>query len=282
VPGNRGSIKTTNTMHIQGLLGMWVVAIRASIQLGAVSMEERLHKIIASAGLASRRAAEQLILDGAVTVDGKVTRELGVRIDPALHHIKVRGKLINPRLASQKKTYILLDKPRGYVSSVSDPQRRPVVMDLVQGRHAGLHLVGRLDFNTEGLLILTNDGEFTELLTRAGKVPKVYQVKVKGSPSPDQIQQLRRGVRLGPIKTAPAEIKLVERTREAGNTWYEVTLREGRNQQIRKMFQSIGHTVTKLRRVKIGHVSDKGLRPGMSRDLTPSEVKRFLNDYGKQ
>jgi len=242
-------------------------------------MEERLQKIIASAGIASRRAAEQLILDGEVTVDGSVIRELGLKVDPALHHIKVRGKLINPRLTSHKKTYVLIDKPRGYVSSLTDPQHRPVVMDLVPGRHSGLHLVGRLDFNTEGLLILTNDGEFTELLTRAGKVPKVYQVKVKGSPTPDQIEHLRRGVRLGRIKTAPAEIKLVERTREAGNAWYEVTLREGKNQQIRKMFDSIGHPVTKLRRVKIGHIGYKGLKPGASRELTPAEVARFFRDY---
>src|SRR5215813_15485333 len=120
-------------------------------------MEERLQKIIASAGIASRRAAEQMIIDGEVTIDGKVVKELGTRVDPALHHIKVRGKLINPRLGSQKKTYILIDKPRGYVSSSVDPQRRPVVIDLLPGRHSGLHLVGRPDFNTEGLLILTND-----------------------------------------------------------------------------------------------------------------------------
>src|SRR5215467_12409176 len=242
-------------------------------------MEERLQKLIAAAGISSRRAAEQMILDGEVTVDGKVTRELGARIDPAQHHIKVRGKLINPRLGSHKKTYILIDKPRGYVSSLSDPQRRPLVVDLVPRRPAGLHLVGRLDFNTEGLLILTNDGEFTELLTRAGKVPKVYHVKVKGFPTPEQILHLRRGVRLGAIKTAPAEIKLLERTREAGNAWYEVTLREGKNQQIRKMFESIGHPVTKLRRVKIGHIGDKGLKPGMARELTSTEVGRFFRDY---
>ena len=242
-------------------------------------MEERLQKLIAAAGIASRRAAEQLILDGEVTLDGKVVRELGTRIDPALHHIKVRGKLINPKLASQKKTYVLIDKPRGYVSSLSDPQRRPVVMELVPGRHSGLHLVGRLDFNTEGLLIMTNDGEFTELLTRAGKVPKVYQVKVKGFPAPDQIDHLRRGIKLAGVKTARAEITILERTRKAGNTWFEVTLREGKNQQIRKMFDSIGHPVTKLRRVKIGHISDKGLKPGMARELTPAEVARFFRDY---
>jgi pseudouridine synthase len=243
-------------------------------------MEERLQKIIAAAGISSRRAAEQMIVDGEVTVDGKVTRELGVRVDPSLHHIKVKGKLINPRLGPQKKAYILVDKPRGYVSSLSDPQRRPLVIDLVARRPAGLHLVGRLDFNTEGLLILTNDGDFTELLTAAGKVPKVYHVKVKGSPAPEQIAHLRGGIKLGRIKTAPAEIKLLERTRQAGNAWYEVTLREGKNQQIRKMFDSIGHSVIKLRRVKIGHVGEKGMRPGMSRELTPAEVKRFISEYG--
>jgi 23S rRNA pseudouridine2605 synthase len=220
-----------------------------------------------------------MILDGEVTVDGRVTRELGTRIDPSLHHIKVRGKLINPRLASQRKTYTLIDKPRGYVSSTSDPQKRPLVTDLLPGKRTGLHLVGRLDFNTEGLLILTNDGEFTELLTRAGKVPKVYHVKVKGSPPADQIERLRLGIKIGRVKTAPTEIKLIERTRDAGNAWYEVTLREGKNQQIRKMFESIGHPVTKLRRVKIGHVGDKGMKPGMSRELAPAEVARFFRDY---
>jgi pseudouridine synthase len=242
-------------------------------------MEERLQKIIAAAGIASRRAAEQMIVDGEVTVDGRVIKELGARLDPSLHHIKVRGKLINPRLGPKKKAYILVDKPRGYVSSLSDPQQRPLVIDLVPRRPAGLHLVGRLDFNTEGLLMLTNDGDFTELLTRAGKVPKVYHVKVKGSPAPDRIARLRGGVKLGRIKTAPAEIKLLERTSRAGNAWYEVTLREGKNQQIRKMFDSIGHPVTKLRRVKIGHVGDKGLKPGMARDLSPAEVARFFRDY---
>jgi 23S rRNA pseudouridine2605 synthase len=242
-------------------------------------MEERLQKIIASTGIASRRAAEKMILDGEVTVDGRVTRELGARVDPSLHHIKVRGRLINPRLASQMKIYILIDKPRGYVSSTSDPRKRPLVTDLLPGKRAGLHLVGRLDFNTEGLLILTNDGQFTELLTRAGKVPKVYHVKVRGFPSPDHIEHLRQGIKFRGLKTAPAEIKLLDRTREAGNAWYEVTLREGKNQQIRRMFDSIGHPVTKLRRVKIGHVGDKGLKSGMSRELTSAEVARFFRDY---
>jgi 23S rRNA pseudouridine2605 synthase len=242
-------------------------------------MEERLQKIIASAGIASRRAAEEMILDGEVTVDGRVTRELGTRVDPEHHHIKVRGKLVNPLLGSQKKIYILIDKPRGYVSSTSDPRKRPLVTDLLPGKRTGLHLVGRLDFNTEGLILLTNDGEFTELLTRAGKVPKVYHVKVKGLPSPDQIEHLRLGIKYRGLRTGPAEIKLLERTREAGNAWYEVTLREGKNQQIRKMFESIGHSVTKLRRVRIGHIGDKGMKAGMSRELTPAEVSRFFRDY---
>jgi 23S rRNA pseudouridine2605 synthase len=140
----------------------------------------------------------------------------------------------------------------------------------------GLHPVGRLDFNTEGLIILTNDGELTNFLTKGGKVEKVYHAKVKGSPGEEQIERLRRGIALGQSRTAPARIRLIERTREAGNNWYEVILREGKNQQIRRMFDSIGHSVVKLRRVRIGHIDDRGLAPGEYRELKPSEVQRFF------
>jgi 23S rRNA pseudouridine2605 synthase len=150
-------------------------------------------------------------------------------------------------------------------------------MDLVPGgSRRGLHPVGRLDFNTEGLMIITNDGELTRLLTEGGLVPKVYSVKVKGSPSDEQIARLRRGIRLGGTRTAPAEIKLVERTKQGGNAWYEVTLRQGKNQQIRRMFDAIGHSVVKLRRISVGHVTDHGLAPGQYRELRRGEVARFF------
>ena len=240
-------------------------------------MEERIQKIIAAAGMGSRRAGEEMILRGEVTVNGERITELGTKADPQRDHIKVRGKLINPMISAQEKRYLLLNKPRGYLSSVSDPKQRPLVMNLLpESARRGLHPVGRLDFNTEGLIILTNDGELTRAITKGGVVPKVYHVKVKGAPTEEQITRLRRGIRLGKKHSSPAEIDLIEKTREAGNSWYQVTLREGRNQQIRRMFDSTGHSVVKLRRVSIGHVTDRGLAPGQYRPLTSAEVKRFL------
>jgi pseudouridine synthase len=238
-------------------------------------MEERLQKLIAAAGLASRRHAEELIAAGEVTVNGEVVREQGTKADPARDHIKVRGKLINPLLEKHEKTYVLLNKPRGYLSALSDPEGRPLVSDLVPPALGRLHPVGRLDFNTEGLLILTNDGELTNYVTSArNKVEKVYEVKVKGVPPEEQVARLRRGIRLDDgVKTAPAEILKTDETRT--NTWYEVKLREGRNQQIRRMFDSIGHSVIKLRRVRIGPVTAEGILIGQCRHLTPVEVKRL-------
>ena len=246
-------------------------------------MQERLQKIIAAAGIASRRAAEEMILEGEVKVNGTVISQLGAKADPARDHIKVRGKLINPGLAHRKKRYFLINKPRGYLSSLSDPQRRPLVTELIPPTlREGLHLVGRLDFNTEGLIIATNDGELTQFVAQAGAVPKVYAVKVQGAPAEEDIQRLRAGVRLSGSRTAPAEIKLVEHTRKAGNSWYEVTLKEGRNQQIRRMFDLIGHPVVKLRRIRIGNLSDKGLLLGHYREMKSSEVKALFNAYGQK
>jgi len=243
-------------------------------------MMERLQKIIANAGVASRRAVEEMMLRGEVSVNGRTVTELGSKADPERDHIKVRGKLINPH-RQQEKRYILINKLRGYLSSVSDPKNRPLVAHLLPpSARRGLHPVGRLDFNTEGLIILTNDGELTNLLTAGGKVEKVYEVKVKGSPTESQIERLRAGVMIGRSRAAPAKIDLIERTRQAGNSWYKVTLREGKNQQIRKMFDSIGHSVVKLRRIKIGHLTDSGLPPGGHRELSPSEVNRFFKTPG--
>jgi len=244
-------------------------------------MLERLQKIIANAGLGSRRAAEEMMLRGEVTVNGKPVKELGTKADPNQDHIKVRGKLISPA-GTREKRYFLINKLRGYLSSAADPKNRPLVAHLLPpSARRGLHPVGRLDFNTEGLIILTNDGDFTNSITTAGRVEKVYHVKVKGMPGADQIDRLRRGIALGRSRTAPAEIRLMNRTKEAGNAWYEVILREGKNQQIRRMFDSVGHSVVKLRRVRIGHVTDSGLAPGQHRELTPSEVKRFLKPPSK-
>src|ERR687889_1213799 len=238
-------------------------------------MEERLQKLIAAAGIASRRHAEELIEAGEVTVNGEVVRELGTKADPARDHIKVRGRLINTLLESREKTYVLLNKPRGYLTALSDPEGRPLVSELVPHSLGRLHPVGRLDFNTEGLLILTNDGELTNYVTAArNKVAKVYEAKVKGIPPEEQVERLRRGVRLEDgARTAPARIVKTGETKT--NAWYEVTLREGRNQQIRRMFDLVSHSVIKLRRVRIGPVTAEGILIGQWRHLTPAEVKRL-------
>lgn len=237
-------------------------------------MLERLQKLISQSGIASRRAAEELILSGRVTVNGVTITELGTKADPDRDHIKVSGKLVNPLLVNRKKTYILLNKPKGYLSSAADPEGRKLVTELVKG-YGRLHPVGRLDFNTEGLIILTNDGEFTNAVAASKKIPKVYSVKVKGIPTDAAINKLRRGIRLDDgFNTAPAQIEVLKPT--ARNGWYEVTLFEGHNQQIRKMFDAIGHSVVKLRRIRIGQITDRGLAVGKSRELKPAELKDLL------
>jgi pseudouridine synthase len=239
-------------------------------------MEERLQKLIAAAGIASRRHAEELITSGLVTVNGQVVTELGTKADAARDHIKVRGKLINPVLAKREKVYVLLNKPKGYLSSVSDPEGRPLVTELLPPSLGRLHPVGRLDFNTEGLLLLTNDGDFTNFITAArNRVEKVYEAKVKGVPPEPAIERIRRGVVLEDgTKTAPAKITKVYET--GSNAWFEVVLHQGRNQQIRRMFDVIGHSVVKLRRARIGPLEDNDLKPGYWRLLTPSEVIRLM------
>jgi pseudouridine synthase len=243
-------------------------------------VEERLQKLIAQAGIASRRHAEEMITAGDVTVNGKVITALGTKADPQKDHIKVRGKLINPAIQRRQNVYVLLNKPKGYLSSVSDPDQRPLVMDLLPPSLGKLHPVGRLDFNTEGLLLLTNDGAFTNFITAArNQVAKVYEARVKGVPPEPAIDRLRAGVVLEDgTRTARSEITLVKST--GANAWFEVILHEGRNQQIRRMFDLIGHSVVKLRRVRIGSLNDQGLRPGQWRYLAPNEVEQLLK--GKQ
>ena len=245
-------------------------------------MEERLQKLIAAAGVASRRHAEELISAGKVTVNGEVIKELGSKADPDKDHIKVNGKLINPQLKSREKVYILLYKPKGYLTSVSDAEGRPLVMDLLPPALARVHPVGRLDFNTEGLLLLTNDGDFTNFITAArNRVEKEYEVKVKGVPTESGIERLRRGVVLEDgTRTAPAKIAKLGETKT--NTWYEVLLHQGRNQQVRRMFEMIGHSVLKLRRVRIGFLRDDNLKPGQWRFLSPAEVRKLTKPQDKR
>lgn len=232
--------------------------------------EERLQKILAKAGVASRRKAEQMITEGRVTVNGTIISELGSKADLERDHIKVDGKLLH---APKRLVYIALNKPKAYVTTVSDPQGRDTVMDLVKGVKERVYPVGRLDYHSEGLLLLTNDGEFANRITAARThVQKTYVVKVTGEISPEQERQFREGVHLHGRKTAPAQLKLLNHQE---NPWYEVKLIEGRQNQIRLMFKSFGVLVEKLRRVKIGFLELTGLKPGEWRYLTDREVERF-------
>jgi len=238
-------------------------------------MLERLNKLIAQAGLASRRGADELIINGEVSVNGAIITEPGTKADPEKDHIKVGGKLINAKIAKREIVYILLNKPKGYLSSAADPEGRKLVTDLVKG-YGKLHPVGRLDYNTEGLLILTNDGNFTNLVASSKTIPKVYEAKVKGLPNENAINKLRKGVLLEDgFKTAPAQIKELKGTEKNG--WYEVTLYEGHNQQIRKMFDSIGHSVVKLKRIAIGSINYDRLPVGAYRELDEEEIKNIAN-----
>ncbi|MDD5305633.1 MAG: pseudouridine synthase [Elusimicrobia bacterium] len=237
--------------------------------------EERLQKIMAAAGIASRRKSEELILGGRVRINGQIVTELGTKADPARDHIRVDGKLLQ---GSEKHRYYMLNKPKGYVTTVSDPENRPTVMKFFERAGARVYPVGRLDYQSEGLLLVTNDGELANRLTKASsKVEKTYLVKISGKPSQSALNQLRGGImidrgkrdsREGRVLTQPAAIRLV---RDADNPWYEVTLTEGRNRQIRKLFEEIGHFVEKIRRVGYGPLV-LDIPPGEIRELTADEV----------
>jgi 23S rRNA pseudouridine2605 synthase len=241
---------------------------------------ERLQKIIAAAGLASRRKAEELITAGRVQVNGKTVKELGSKADPEHDHIRVDGKLLH---GPERPIYLMLNKPKGYITAASDPQGRPTVLDLVRAG-ARVYPVGRLDYASEGLLLLTNDGALAAKLMHASShVPKTYQVKVSGRPTEAELGKLRAGVVLPPDpkhpraprkesrKTAPAGIRLL---RDAPNPWYEVTLIEGQNRQIRRMFETVGHHVEKIKRVRYGPL-ELDIEPGASRPLSPRELARL-------
>jgi len=231
---------------------------------------ERLQKILAQAGIASRRKAEQYILDGRVTVNGDIVTTLGAKADPERDHIKVDGKLLHK---PKQLVYLALNKPNNCVTTAEDPQGRPTVMDLVRGVRERVYPVGRLDYHSEGLLLLTNDGEFAHRITSAAHhVPKTYLVKVNGRLSPEQEEQFRQGIPLHGRRTAPAGLKMIK---EGANPWYEVRLIEGRQNQIRIMFKHFGRLVEKLKRVKIGFLELGALAPGQLRRLRPDEVARF-------
>lgn len=258
---------------------------------------ERLQKIIAAAGIASRRKAEQLITAGFVSVNGQTVTELGTKADPAVDSIKVNGRLL---AGAERHVYLLLHKPKGHVTTVSDPEGRPTVLELLRGVKARVYPVGRLDYLSEGLLLLTNDGALAQKLTHASShVAKTYQVKVSGKPSEADIDKLRAGIflpaertRLKPpeaqqgagagrrrsesVRTAPAKVRLL---RDAENPWYEITLIEGRNRQIRRMFEQVGHHVEKIKRVRYGPLQ-LDVEPGEFRHLTGQEVAALKSAPG--
>jgi 23S rRNA pseudouridine2605 synthase len=232
---------------------------------------ERLQKLIAAAGLASRRKAEELITAGRVTVNGAIVTELGTKADPTTDKIAVDGKPLQSR---EQLLYLLLHKPKGYVTTASDPEGRPTVLDLMKAVSARVYPVGRLDYASEGLLLMTNDGALAQKLTKAGShVEKTYLVKISGRPSDQDLARLRAGITIElddgrRVKTSPAKIRLAE---DAPNPWYEVVLIEGRNRQIRRMFDRIGHHVEKIKRTKLGPLT-LDVPPGRFRPLTTKEI----------
>jgi 23S rRNA pseudouridine2605 synthase len=235
----------------------------------------RLQKVLARAGVASRRAAEKLIEAGRVRVDGRVVTELGTRVDPRSSRVEVDGQ----RVVAEDAVYVVLHKPRGVVSTMSDPEGRPTVRTLLADVPGRVYPVGRLDFNTSGVLLATNDGDFAVALTHPRKaVPKTYFVKVQGQMGPKDLERWRRGVELDDGPTLPAKVKLLRH--EGDKTWIELTITEGRNQQVRRMGEATGFRVMRLARAEFAEVTAEKLRPGEWRYLTADELTELKRDYG--
>ncbi|MEK4629316.1 MAG: pseudouridine synthase [Solibacillus sp.] len=241
---------------------------------------ERLQKVIAYAGVASRRKAEQLILEGKVRVNGNIVRELGTKVSNS-DEIEVEGV----KLEKEDKVYFLLYKPRGYISAVTDDKGRKTVTDIFKKRvHQRIFPVGRLDYDTTGLLLLTNDGEFSNLMTHPKfKIDKTYIARVKGVPTKQGLMKLQGGIRLEDGKTAPAKVSMTSFDEKAGKAICEITIHEGKNRQVRRMFEAIGTPVVKLKRERFAFLDLAGLTPGEYRELTKHEVKllRVLAETGK-
>jgi 23S rRNA pseudouridine2605 synthase len=238
-------------------------------------MEERLQKIIARMGLASRRGAEEIIADGRVTVNGKVAT-IGTKADSARDHIKVDGKLL---FRAEPKVYLMLNKPRGVVTSLLDPEGRPTVKDYLRGVKYRVFPVGRLDYDSEGLILLTNDGEFSnKLLHPSNKIPKTYAVKIKGMITEDKMKKLRLGVRLEDGITEPARARFLRESET--NSWIEISITEGRKRQIRRMVEAVGHPAIKLRRISINGLRLGGLKIGELRALTDKELQLLRQEAG--
>lgn len=235
----------------------------------------RLQKLLSMAGVASRRAAEELILEGRVVVNGAVVTTLGTKADPAHDEVRVDGRRLR---FDTRPRYIILNKPKGYVTTRKDPQGRRTIMELLSGVREYVYPVGRLDYETDGLLLMTSDGDLAARLTHPKhEVPRVYQAVVVGTPDEDALEKLRRGVFLDGRRTAPAEVR---RAGSGGKgpkplTMLTITLREGRNRQVRRMCALVGHPVRRLTRIKMGPIGLGNLRPGQWRDLTPAEVDKL-------
>lgn len=238
-------------------------------------MQERLQKIIARAGVTSRRAAEELVASGRVRVNGLVVNELGAKADPFQDKIEVDGR----RLVPEDQVYLVLHKPRNVVATMSDPEGRPTVAEILRGVEGRVYPVGRLDFATSGVLLATNDGEFANGLLHPNKaVPKTYVVKALGVMSPADLDVWRRGVALDDGMTLPADVRFLRH--DGDKTWFEITLREGRNQQIRRMGEATGFRVGRLARISFASITSEGLRPGDFRHLTRDELLALRETYG--
>ncbi len=241
---------------------------------------ERLQKILSAAGVASRRVAETLIAEGRIKVNGEVVSELGAKADPDTDRIEVDGRRLHTAVP---RRYILLYKPVHYVTTRSDPQHRPTVLTLLGQAGQGLYPVGRLDFDSEGLILLTNDGELADRLTHPRhEVPRTYEVRVFGVPTPEMIRRLETGVPLDGRRTAKARVRVIESfTKKSGEqSLVEIVIHEGRNRQVRRMCQAVGLPVITLARTKIGSLTDRRLKPGMYRELRPAEVQQLRADCG--
>lgn len=236
-------------------------------------MAERLQKLLSQAGIASRREAETLIVAGRVTVNGRVVTELGTKADPATDRIAVDGKPVRPVAGN---LYLLLNKPVGYLTTLKDPQGRPIVTDLLKDVATRVYPVGRLDYNTEGLLLMTNDGAWANRLAHPRhEIEKEYLVRVRGKVTPDQIRRLADGVELEDGRTAPARVYLASES--DNNSWLSVTIHEGRYRQVRRMCEAVSLAVVRLKRVRYGFLELGDLKPGEYRHLVAAEVERLVN-----
>jgi 23S rRNA pseudouridine2605 synthase len=254
-------------------------AVRRTTQ-ESEQQSQRLQKILSAAGVASRRLSEELITQGRVSVNGKVVTELGTKAVPSRDEIKVDGRRIR---VEQQRVYILLNKPRGYVTTRSDPQGRPTVMDLVKRVREYVYPVGRLDYDSEGLLLLTNDGELAARLTHPRhEVERLYEARVKGVPDDHELDRLSKGMVIEGRRTSRARVDVtaVRETPGGPQGIIEIAIHEGRQRQVRKMFDAVGHPVVRLRRIAIGPVSDDALPTGHYRELTREELARLQRAAG--